>query len=255
MSNQSRVNPCVSSAVIPCQQLSLDRYDTVNAGINKIKLNNDQLQSQALDLCHENSVIIQSASKDLAKIEHQIEEKIRLSHVRKQYNAGIIDILELVKLWNIWKNQNEYIVLQNEEQNKIIALLCSKRGNAFYQFRVNNAFKDIDKLAYDLDYDLFKPNDTNKQTNALFVTLTYNTKLKNESNAWQLIGKDFNIYISNLRRKYGKVSFIRCFESFTNGYPHAHVLLLFDSKQFEVFEHYPHNDIMQGSTFRIQEKK
>lgn len=60
--------------------------------------------------------------------------------------------------------------------------------------------------------------------------------------------------MSNIKRKFGNVSVVRCFESFANGYPHIHALVLFNDSEFEVFEHMS-NDIMKGSTYRIQNKK
>jgi len=199
---------------------------------------------------------IQDVLSEVSKIEHDIKpilEKIRLHKIRSQYHAGLIIQSELESIWKKWRDQAEFMIIQNDDM-KSIAMKCSKRGNDVYQYRIKERFKEIDMLSSDLDFNVFDPNDKNKKSNALFVTLTYDTKLKSSMQAWGSIGIEYNRFVSNLKRKFGKFSVIRCFESFGNGYPHVHMLILFDDKKFNVFEHFPTNDIMQGSTYRIKEK-
>ena len=199
---------------------------------------------------------IQDVLCEVSKIEHDFKpkiEKIRLHKIRSQYHSGLIAQNQLESIWKKWRDQAEYMILQNDDMQKI-AIKCSKRGNDVYQYRIKERFKEIDMLASSLNFDTFKPNNKNKKSNALFVTLTYDTKLKSSMEAWHDIGNEFNRFTSNLKRKFGKFSIIRCFESFANGYPHVHMLILFDDKKFNVFEHFPTNDIMQGSTYRIKEK-
>jgi len=83
------------------------------------------------------------------------------------------------------------------------------------------------------------------------VTFTYDTKLKNKIDAWRDISAEYNRAITRLRQKFGKISVLRVWESFRNGYPHIHAILLFDDKRFNVFEHWTTSN---KSTFRIQEK-
>jgi hypothetical protein len=204
---------------------------------------------------------IQDSLSEVSKIFHvpgvktTSKEKIRLYKVRSQYNAGLVDQQQLESLWKQWKDEPEFLIIQNQDTGENLAMKCSKRGNDVYQYRIKERFREIDYLASDLDYDNFSPNDTDKKTNALFVTLTYDTKRCTQSESWNNIGKEYNRWISNLKRKFGKFSGIRCFESFVNGYPHIHALIFFEDRKFDVFEHCPTNDIMQGSTYRIQEKK
>lgn len=90
-------------------------------------------------------------------------------------------------------------------------------------------------------------------SSALWVTLTYDTKLSSRIEAWEgQIGSAFNRFISALRRKYGKISVLRTWEASEKGYPHVHAILLFHDAQFSVF---PHFSMKQGTfSFRIYEK-
>jgi hypothetical protein len=69
------------------------------------------------------------------------------------------------------------------------------------------------------------------------MTLTYDTKLKSRHQAWKAISKEYNLFMSKMRRVFGSISTARTFESFENGYPHVHVVLLFNDFTFEVREY------------------
>ena len=86
--------------------------------------------------------------------------------------------------------------------------------------------------------EFFNPKDRNneKNTSALWVTLTYDTKLCSYKEAWEQIGIEFNNFMAYVRSNFGKVSCCRVFESFENGYPHIHCILLFQEYTFSVFK-------------------
>ena len=52
---------------------------------------------------------------------------------------------------------------------------------------------------------------------------------------WEEVGKDFNRWISALRRRYGQISVLRCWEAQRDGYPHIHCVLLFHGCEFQTF--------------------
>lgn len=64
---------------------------------------------------------------------------------------------------------------------------------------------------------------------ALWVTLTYDVKLCSFGDGWRSVGVEFNRFMAYVRKKFGKVSCCRVFESFENGYPHIHCILLFEA--------------------------
>ena len=131
-------------------------------------------------------------------------------------------------------------------KNDVYAVKCAKRGNDVYQSRVKNRFKGLKRYSENLIF--FNPKDRGKKkTSALWATLTYDTKRCFYGEAWENIGAEFNGFMSHLRRKFGKVSSCRVFESFKNGYPHIHCILIF-KHSFTVFRD-------SKGQFRIHEKQ
>jgi len=122
---------------------------------------------------------------------------------------------------------------------------CAKRGNDVYRSRVYRRFKDLCGISDDLVF--FNPKDRGaKTTRALWVTLTYDTKLCTFAEAWRNVGVELNRFMAYLRGMFGRVSCCRVFEAFENGYPHIHCILLFETS-FSVFRD-------SKGRFRVYEK-
>ena len=120
------------------------------------------------------------------------------------------------------------------QQNEWFAVKCAKRGNDVYRSRVYRRFKGLSSRAEDLTFFNRKSRGI-KKTRALWVTLTYDSKRCEFGDAWRNLGIEFNRFIAYVRKKFGKVSCCRIFESFENGYPHIHCILLFESAWFSAF--------------------
>jgi hypothetical protein len=131
-------------------------------------------------------------------------------------------------------------------KNDVFAVKCSKRGNDVYHSRVESRFRGLSHKAEPLTFFDPKAREA-KATRALWVTLTYDTKLRSYKEAWEQIGIEFNGFMAYVRSKFGKVSCCRVFESFENGYPHIHCILLFQEHTFSVFRDYK-------GQFRVHEK-
>jgi len=179
--------------------------------------------------------------------------KIRLWKVRTEVeNMRTLTHEDLVRVYLEWRDTDEFIVLAKPETRKFRAMLCAKRGNAVHKWRIEQRFKDLDVLAEQIGEDrIFSIADSKPTTNVLFLTLTFDTKLCTEGTAWDRIGADWNRYLAYLEKKYGKVSFVRAWEGFKNGYPHIHAVVVFEEHNFEVFEHW---DSENKSTYRVKEK-
>ena len=122
----------------------------------------------------------------------------------------------------------------NGFENETFAVKCAKRGNDVYRSRVRRRFEGLSTMMDKLVF--FNPNDHGpKRTRALWGTLTYDSKLCSFRDAWVKIGIELNRFMSFVRRQFGKVSCLRVFEAFGNGYPHIHAILLFESTSFNVF--------------------
>lgn len=150
------------------------------------------------------------------------------------------DLEGLKKFYTEWRDYNEYIVVQKQSDNlridgeidkETIAIKCSKRGNDVYWWRV---WERIKKL-YDLkEQTLFDPHDNIKLSNVLFSTLTYDIKRSTITEGWETEGDDFNKWIRNLRKKFGRISYFRSLEASKKGYPHIHILMIFHDYEFKV---------------------
>ncbi len=66
------------------------------------------------------------------------------------------------------------------------------------------------------------------------MTLTYDIKRSTIQEAWERVGKEFNKWINNIRKKFGRISYLRCWEASRKGYPHIHVLMIFHDYEFKI---------------------
>ena len=86
------------------------------------------------------------------------------------------------------------------------------------------------------EISFFDRKDRSKRQKAkvLFITLTYRRDGRIDT-AWEDVGKDFNRWISGLRRKCGKIRVLRDWEAQSDGYPHIHCVLYFEEMEFQTF--------------------
>jgi len=175
---------------------------------------------------------------------YDVERKPRLNFARN-YFLGFslgkdLDFEELKEFYRDWRDYDEYVVLQKQSDNlriegevekETIAFKCAKRGNDVYWWRVWKRLKFLYNLK---DRTLFDPHGNVKLSNVLFVTLTYDTKRSMIQESWETIGLEFNKWIRNLRKKYGRISYLRCWEGTEKGYAHIHVLMVFHDPTFRI---------------------
>lgn len=188
------------------------------------------------------------------------EPLVRLDAVRDLFYSQILGVDDVIELYRTWVSQDEYLLLQMTTtepslnasvkwDSQFIAVKCSKRGNDVYRDRVKKSLSDVLDNLSDLSFFNAKERDLmskNIKTPLISVTLTYDTKRCSIYEAWDNIGKEFDRWISNLRKEFGSFSIIRTWEAFQNGYPHINAILLFDDTDFLVFRH--------KSKFRVRNK-
>ena len=175
---------------------------------------------------------------------------VSLNGFRKDYLRLNFSVDEIVRQYKEWASEDTYMILtkwnRKEWKNEVFAVKCAKRGNDVYQSRVKSRFSGLSRKTENLIF--FNPKDREeKYTCALWTTLTYDTKLCSYKEAWEQIGIQFNGFMAYVRSNFGKVSCCRVFESFENGYPHIHCILLFQEYSFLVFRD------VKGQ-FRVHEK-
>jgi len=175
-------------------------------------------------------------------------EKIRVNDVRYRFEYCKEDLGSLFDLYKAWVNQSEYFTLEVRIRNPIdyglvdrswVALKCAKRGNDVYADRVKSRLKPLKKALDHLKTMKTPPSRSRdlQTTKMLYVTLTYDTSRGSMTQAWKNIGSEYNNFMSRLRSEYGKVSILRCWEAYENGYPHIHALLVFHDHDFTTFQH------------------
>jgi hypothetical protein len=118
-----------------------------------------------------------------------------------------------------------------EIEKETIAIKGAKRGNDVYWWRMWKRLKFLRSLK---NYTLFDPHASMKLSNVLFVSLTYDIGRSTIREAWETVGEEFNKWIRNLRKKFGRISYLRCWESTEKGYPHIHVAMIFHEYQFKI---------------------
>ena len=204
--------------------------------------------------------------------------KPRLSLARgffTRFSQG--DIPLLVDAFKDWRDYSEFLLLRADNrvtnERKFFAVKCSKRGNDVFARRLDQ------KLGFlKTNMNFFNPKKFderqghNVKTKILWITLTYNSNRCSLEEAWKNIGSEFNLWITNLRNKYGKVWYVAFPQAFPNqngegyGYPHFHVIMLFEGKkskesekeekvEFHVFRRMEKNrEGKLGLVYRIKER-
>jgi len=163
-------------------------------------------------------------------------------YLKELAQREIYDPNDICSHYKLWVTEDRYMVLAHERESwlsspqdfEYIAVKCSKRGNDVYVRRVESRFEGISCRSPDLLVDFNK----NPRASILDFTFTYDTKRCSFSEAWQNIGVEFNRCMANFRKQYGEISIARTWESFENGYPHIHAILIFQDHEFKVFPSY-----------------
>lgn len=201
---------------------------------------------------------------------------LRWSLIRSAYYADLINENDVVDIYKEWRDTTEFLVLKGKKEIQIPSLTpegsgkidyqifykfikAAKRGNDVYRKIVQQKFNVLNKIE---PITFFEREWETKSTSLLFITLTYGQKVCSScgkhfkkslrvcpycrsvhvhdvsiAEAWENIGDDFNRFLSNLKKKYGKISVLRSWEAHVSFFPHAHMTIAFHDHDFPVFEH------------------
>lgn len=176
-----------------------------------------------------------------------------LSESRAELSRGDLSLSSICNSYVRWVSSKKYMVLDSVSYEYVrffdhvnkksgvycnphlvesFAVECSKRGNDVYRERVDSRFTAFCRQIPNTVF--FETHQFIKKTRALFLTLTYDTKICSFVDAWLRIGAEFNRFMARLRKKYGRVSIVRVFEAFENGHPHIHCVAIFEDFEFDV---------------------
>jgi len=104
------------------------------------------------------------------------------------------------------------------------------------------------------DRDLTSSAHSYARTNYLFVTLSYYRYDKTIGECWTQLSKDYNKLCSWLRKRNGRIAFIKVYSAHKDGYPHLHVILAFD-RQWPIKRHLDRNGKISWRLTHYQTKQ
>jgi hypothetical protein len=187
--------------------------------------------------------------------------KPRLGWARSQFLQGgeYLDLVGLVGFYREWRDFVEYGVIQKQEWTRgsckktTLAVKCAKRGNDVYRRRVQGRMAIFGRSTplggLGGDVEFFSWKDDLPKVSVVFVTLTW--KGDDIAESWLTIGDQFNRWITNLRERFGRLSYARTWESTKRGVAHVHLMIQFHDWKFSGFK-----SVDQDGSFvwRISEK-
>lgn len=138
-----------------------------------------------------------------------------------------------------WLSIPFYVVLygfnEDSQRYEFRYFRSAKRGDSRYASRVTRRFDDVASRVPSREFFKFGHHGI-IHSSCLLVTLTFGRSIDLVV-AWVSLGPFLNGYLSYLRRRYGKIAVLRCWESHVDGYPHIHVLILFKDWSFKGFSY------------------
>jgi hypothetical protein len=205
---------------------------------------------------YDNEVLSQSQKTVNSEVLSAISDSfgnIRLAKIRdylEHPKQSDVDFMQEVYLK--WVSSPEALILKGTNtstgEERMIGVKCSKRGNDVFNKRLDGKLSFLESLKSE-GFELFDSADFTLDkkvfSSALWVTLTFDSKLCSMDEAWKRIEDDWNSWITNLRNRYGQImalKFIQAFPGKKQGkrgeafaYPHIHAVLLFKEAKFSVY--------------------
>jgi len=193
----------------------------------------------------------------------------RLKQARREIlPLHVSSIPVLGEAFDIWQTFDEYMVLRDMDlktgEINYFGVKCSKRGNDVFVNRMKKKLGFLKKFngveAFSTEAFTYKHRIKVGPPVLLWATLTYDSKRCRLDQAWNNYMKEFNILITKLRQKYGRIWYISFPQPFpgdglARGYPHMHILFMFMDTSFEIFRHMEQNSVGGLQlVYRVHEK-
>ena len=189
---------------------------------------------------------------------------LKMYNVKSELAYGKITIDDAHDKFNEWKNTSSYIILSTVDDSnidltpnydftnpyvqeiynkrkksqpiqKLFAVKLMKRGNDVYVNKVKKRLQSLIDLCYtNKDLTLLNPKSNHGRSNILRIDLTYDTKRCSSEQSAKNIGKEYNLFLTNLKERYGKISEFRVFEFTKKGMAHVHGVYIFHDYDFTV---------------------
>jgi len=176
---------------------------------------------------------------------------IRVKKVRECLDYENPDLKKLLFYFREWREEFERMGLAGwvdygpVSERKAVFVKCSKRGNDVYRNRVYRRFKKILDSKQKRGMIYRRRGVKGMDSNSLILTLEYDSNRYGISESWRRGSADWNRFVSAVRRRYGRVSVLRGYESHESGVLHIHAVLVFHDHSFPIFS-YRGNYRVQG---------
>ena len=175
--------------------------------------------------------------------------KSRFGYYKSVLSREKPNLDDIIDAFICWSHFVEYLIFRKENiytyHKEYRAVKAAKRGNDVYSWRLDKRLKHLFDLPQ-IEFFNYKDRNSIQKTRAIFATFTYDRNERLDM-LWEDVGKDFNRWISTMRRRYGKISIIRCWEAQQDGYPPIHCVLLFHETEFSTF--------FYNGKWRVSEKR
>jgi hypothetical protein len=158
------------------------------------------------------------------------------------------DIDYLIDRFDNWVKTPTWILVKNIDTKEYKQFLAKKRGDENYAKMVKAKFGQLVDLFKGMNDELVRFEGKRRFTRVAWVTLGIKEQRDDNwgytSNEWSEKKQKYvprrrglpdywNRFITRLRQYYGKVSFVRIWESHKSGLPHVHGVLIFWQRWFE----------------------
>ena len=178
---------------------------------------------------------------------------------RWKYGLETVNLDVAAQHFKNWSNVKEYTFLKNEDTDKIIYCLNSKRGNDTYARKQKLKFEDIQK-GFDnkvMDFPSarkgFRDGIKYRFSYGLFITFTIDQNQMSDLDAWKNTTRMLNQFKAILTKKFGShYASLIVKEANGSGYPAPHMIVLLD-KPVEAFLH--RSNTTGKYSWRIQDQK
>jgi len=194
--------------------------------------------------------------------------KLKMSDIRSNVFSGLMSFEEGRLQYDKWKNECAYYIYATIGKNDLvdketrleqlrymsniykspyrscksieyyenfIAVKLMKRGNDVYIKYINDKLKNLKNICmYYPNVSLIEKSRELRFSNVLRIDLTNDINRGSGEQSAKTIGSELNLFLSNLKKQYGKISIFRVFEFTERGYCHSHLVVFFHKKRFLV---------------------
>lgn len=134
---------------------------------------------------------------------------------------------QLMIAYKNWVQIPLWLMFYNPLDKKYISVRGMKRGDKKHARIASSSF-DRAQLLKPIVHTQQRTKSSPARTNTLWISLTYPGDVGSE--AYQHVGKDFNRFLSAIRKRFGKIQYVRVWESQVRGTPHIHAIIIFQNK-------------------------